>query len=98
MKEIGMEYQVIDACPNAHIIYYGQHASKIEFPQCQISRYQTDQVTKWVPQEVLHHIPIIPHLQRLFRCESIAQFMDYHARNKSGDGVLRMPTYGYAFR
>jgi hypothetical protein len=24
--------------------------------------------------------------------------MDYHARNKSGYGVLRMPTDGYAFR
>ena len=24
--------------------------------------------------------------------------MDYHARNKSGDGVLRMSVNGYAFR
>jgi hypothetical protein len=24
--------------------------------------------------------------------------MDYHARNRSGDGVLRMPIVGYAFR
>jgi hypothetical protein len=24
--------------------------------------------------------------------------MDYHAQNKSGDGVLRMPADGYAFR
>jgi hypothetical protein len=31
-------------------------------------------------------------------CESIAQFMDYHAHKKSGDGVLRMPSDGYAFR
>ena len=34
MKVIGMDYQTIDACPNYHIIYYGQHASKIEFLQC----------------------------------------------------------------
>jgi hypothetical protein len=27
LKEIGMEYQAIDACPNDHIIYYGQYAS-----------------------------------------------------------------------
>ena len=25
MKYIGMEYQSIDACPDDHIIYYGQH-------------------------------------------------------------------------
>jgi hypothetical protein len=51
-----------------------------------------------VPRKVLRHIPIIPHLQRLFRCESIAQFMDYHARNRNGDGVLRMFVDGSAFR
>ena len=28
MKEIGMDYQSIDACPDDHIIYYGQYASK----------------------------------------------------------------------
>jgi hypothetical protein len=28
MKDIGMEYQSIDACPDDHIIYDGQHASK----------------------------------------------------------------------
>ena len=79
MKEIGMEYQDIDACPNDHIIYYGQHASKIECPQYQTSRYRTDQLTKKVPRKVLLHIPIIPRLQRLFRCQSITYFMDYHA-------------------
>ena len=26
MKEIGMEYQAINACTNDHIIYYGQYA------------------------------------------------------------------------
>jgi hypothetical protein len=98
MKDIGMDYQTIDACPNDHIIYYEQHVSKIECTQCLISRYRTDQVTKRVPRKILHHIPIILCLQRLFKCESISQFMDYHARNKSGDGVVRMPANGSAFR
>jgi hypothetical protein len=98
MKDIGKDYQTIDACPNDHIIYYGQHASKTECLQCLISRYRTDQVTKRVPRKVLRRIPIIPRLQRLFRCESIAQFMDYHAHNRSEDGVLRMSTDGFSFR
>jgi hypothetical protein len=34
----------------------------------------------------------------LFKCERIEQFMDYHAHKRSGDGVLRMPTDGSAFR
>ena len=49
MKDIGMEYQTIYACPNDHIIYYGQHTFKTGCPGCHISRYRTDQETKMVP-------------------------------------------------
>ena len=96
MKEIGMQYQVIDACPNDHNIYYGQYASENKFPQCEISRYRTDQVTKKVPRKVLHYIPIIPHFQRVFMCQSITQFMDYHETNISEDGVIQIPADGFA--
>ena len=71
MKEFGMEYNTIDSCPKNDIIYYGEHASKTECPKCGTSRYRTDQLTKKVPQKVLHHIPIIPSLQRIFWCKSI---------------------------
>ena len=72
MKEIGMDYQAIDSCPNDHIIYYGQYALENEFPQCQISRYRTDKASKKVSCKVLRYIPIIPRFQWLFRCQSIA--------------------------
>jgi hypothetical protein len=39
MKEIGIDYQAIDACPNDHIIYYEQYALENECPKCQISIY-----------------------------------------------------------
>ena len=39
MKEIGMDYKAIDACPNDHIIYYGKYALENECTECQISRY-----------------------------------------------------------
>jgi hypothetical protein len=98
MKDIGMDYQTINACPNEHIVYYGQYASKTECLQCLVSRYRTDQVTKRVSRKVLRHIPIIPCLQRIFRCERIALFTNYHACNRSGDGFLRMPVDGSTFR
>ena len=63
MKEIGLEYQSIDACTNDHIIYYGQYASKNKFPQCEISKYRTNQVIKKVHCKVLRYIPIIPRFQ-----------------------------------
>lgn len=97
MKDIGMEYQVIDACPNDHIIYHKQHEFQIEFPECHISRYRIDQITKRGPRKVLFYIPIIPRMQRLFKCTSLAQFMDYHACNRSQDDIIRMPTDGSTF-
>ena len=50
-----------------------------------------------MPHKVLRYIPIIPRLQRLFRCKNIAQFIDYHARNRSQDDVIRIPVDGYDF-
>ena len=98
MKEIGVEYQSIDACPNDHIIYYGQYASENKSPQREIGRYWTDQVAKNMPLKVLHYIPIIPHFLGLFMWQSIAQLMDYHAKNISDDGVLRMPVDGFVLK
>ena len=60
MTYIEMENQSIHACPNDHILYYAEHASKKECPKCQISKYRTDLVTKNVSCKVLFYIPIIP--------------------------------------
>ena len=46
MKEIGMHYESIHACPDDHVIYYNQHEFATECLKCDISRYRTDQVTK----------------------------------------------------
>ena len=63
MKEIGMHYEAIHACPDDHVIYYNQHEFATKCSECHVSRYRTDKVTKKVPQKVLHYIPVIPHLQ-----------------------------------
>ena len=96
MKEIGMDYQTIDACTNDHIIYYGQYELENEFIHCEISRYWIDKASKKVSRKVLRYIMIIPCFQQFFRCQSIAQFMDFHAKNRSRYDVLRMPTDGSA--
>ena len=98
MKEIRMQYETIHAFHDNYVIYYNRHEFATECSECHISRYRTDQVTKNVPHKVLHYIPIIPHLQRMFTCKNIVQFMDYHARNRIQDDVIRMPTDGSSFR
>ena len=52
MKDIGMHYEAIHACPD-HVIYYNQHEFATKCLECNISRYRTDQVTKKVPHKVL---------------------------------------------
>jgi len=39
MKDIGMEYQAIDACPNDHIIYHKPYEFEIECLECHNNRY-----------------------------------------------------------
>jgi hypothetical protein len=51
-----------------------------------------------VPRKVLRYIMIIPRFRWLFRCQSIPQFMDFHAKKKSPDDVLRMPADGYSLK
>ena len=51
-----------------------------------------------MPRKVLRYIPIIPHLQRLFKCNSLAQFIDYHTRNRSQDEIMQMPIDGSTFK
>ena len=93
-----MHYEAIHACPDDHVIYYNHHEFATECPECDISRYWTDEVRKKVPHKVLHYIPIIPRLQRLFWYKNIAQFMDYNSKNRSQDDVIQIPAHGYAFR
>ena len=80
------------------ILFIMDSMYKKKCPQCEISRYRIDQLTKEVPHKVLRYIPIIPRFQRLFRCQSITQFMYCHAKNRSEDGVLRMPADGSALK
>lgn len=63
MKDIEIEYQSIDACPNDHTIYFRQYATILKSSQCGISIYRIDQVTKNLSRKVLCHIPIIPCYQ-----------------------------------
>ena len=71
MKEIGVQYEAIHACLDDHVIYYNQYGFETEHPECHISRYRIDHVTKKVPCKVLRYIPIIPRLQWLFKCKNI---------------------------
>lgn len=85
-----MEYKTYDACPNDHILYYGNNANLQQCPKCHTNRYRQDQLSKKVPYKVLRHIPLKPRFERMFKCKELAKYMDHHAQGRSQDGVMRM--------
>jgi len=82
MKDIGMEYKTYDACPNDHILYYGENANLQQCPMCHTNRYRQDQVSKKVPYKVLRHIPLKPRFERMFKCKELAKW-HLHSTNTS---------------
>ena len=83
LVELGIEYKQIHSCKNDCILYKDKYQDKVECPVCKEKRYRTDLQGPTVPNKVLRHMPIIPRLQRMFRCKSLAQLMDWHAKNRS---------------
>jgi hypothetical protein len=98
MTVLGMDYDTIHACPEDHVLYRGEHSEKLQCPMCNASRFRDDVQGDKVPRKVLRHFPIIPRLQRLFRCKSLAQLMDWHVKNRSTDDVMRVPSDSPAWK
>lgn len=88
IMKMGLEHEAIHCCSNGHILYDGSdHEHLSECPNCGDSRYVRGSDT--IPKKVLRYFPIIPRLQRLFRCPEVAALMKWHATNKSDDGYMR---------
>jgi hypothetical protein len=88
ISNLGMNYESIHACPDGHVLFRGEHAESLSCPQCGKHRYRNVGVSK-VPAKVLRHFPIIPRLQRMYKCKSISEMMTWTADNKSLDGLQR---------
>ena len=71
-------------------LYRGEYQNKVECLVCKENIYRTDVQGHTIPKKVLRHMPIIPRLQRMFHCKSLAQLKDWHAKNMSKDGFMRI--------
>lgn len=71
IKSLGLNYDMIHACPNDCILYRGSYESKDQCPTCGKSRWKVDaqsqKVRKGVPAKVLRYFPIAPRLKRMYR-------------------------------
>lgn len=94
MKDLGLEYKKIHACPNDCILYWKEHELIEVCPKCNSSRWKSDKV----PAKVLRHFPLKPRLQRLFMCSQTAESMVWHHEIRSNDDRIRHPADGKSWK
>ena len=71
IKSLGLHYEMIHACHNDLILYWGKHEKINECPTCGESRWKVDarseKVGTGVPAKVLRYFPIVSRLKRMYR-------------------------------
>ncbi|XP_035843728.1 uncharacterized protein LOC110929331 isoform X4 [Helianthus annuus] len=112
IRELGLSYDKIDACPNDCMLYWKENSKKTECDICHTSRYKanendpddeltipdTDKKIKKIGAKVLRHFPLIPRLQRLFMSSKTAASMRWHEESRTKDGYLRHPADSPAWK
>lgn len=98
LTNIGMDYKQYHACPKDCILYRGRYQSLKRCPICDTPRYRDDLQGATISCKVLRHFLVIPQLQHLFHCKSLAQLMDWHAHHTSTNGMMRIPSDSPAWK
>ncbi|KAK9073871.1 hypothetical protein SSX86_006465 [Deinandra increscens subsp. villosa] len=109
IRELGLTYEKIDACPNDCMLYWKENKNKTECDTCHKSRYKSpendceDESTtldthKKIGAKVLRYFPLIPRLQRLFMSSKTAASMRWHEEGRTKDGYLRHPADSPAWK
>ncbi|BFG20538.1 hypothetical protein CerSpe_068120 [Prunus speciosa] len=97
IKDLGLTYQKIDACPNDCMLYWKESILDDSCKHWGQSRYQKQDVgenddSRKVPAKVLRYFPLTPRLQRLYLSRYTTNHMSWHAKERTNDGILRHPT------
>jgi hypothetical protein len=85
LKIVGVEYISYHVCSNDCIIYRGEYAYKEICLKCGHEKYHKSNKkgkSHGPPHNILRHMPIIPRIQRLFRCKELAMFQGWHALHR----------------
>ncbi|XP_077233608.1 uncharacterized protein LOC143875914 [Tasmannia lanceolata] len=110
IKDLGLDYNKIDACPNDCMLYWKEAANEFKCRTCGASRWRTDAVHpddepsetstkgKKIPAKILCHFPLKPRLQRLYMSRKTTSFMTWHDEGRTKDGILRHPADSTAWK
>ncbi|XP_021770707.1 uncharacterized protein LOC110734887 [Chenopodium quinoa] len=106
VKNLGLDYKRIDACPNDCMLYWKERANDKSCHVCKASRWKLNEKQKeegalpdeGVPAKVLRYFPLKPRLQRLFMCSKTTELMTWHETDRKKDAKLRHPADGHALK
>jgi hypothetical protein len=82
VMKMGLEHVSIHCCRDGHVLYEGKDHQHLE--EClKYSLPWYIQGSNKVPVKVLRYFPLIPCLQRLYRCRAVAELLKSHVTNQS---------------
>lgn len=98
VTSLGMDYVRIHACVNDCVLFRNEHAYLDACPECKEARYKEGMQSNTVPRKVLRHFPLIPRIQHMFRSKGTSDLLTWHAKNRSSDGIMRVPSDSPAWK
>ena len=87
LSALKMPYEQIHSCPNGCILFRKEHEAETYCPKCKASRFlEVDagdgqpkrQLT--IPVKILHYLPFIQRIQRLYMTEETMKQMTWHKK------------------
>ncbi|XP_074351869.1 uncharacterized protein LOC141691017 [Apium graveolens] len=109
IKDIGLDYHKIHACPNDCMIYWRVNEKEDACKTCGVSRWilgekkgaaenDLEKVSSRVPAKVMRYFPLKPRLRRMFMSKDYSELMIWHAVGRKTDGKLRHPADAEAWK
>ena len=109
LREIGLHYIKIDACPSYCMLYSKEHANENECIVCGVSRWKssdvhlTDELNQSlkknkIPAKALRYFPLKPRLQRLYMSSKTASHMKWHVDGCMRGEMMRHPVGSLAWK
>lgn len=109
IKDIGLDYQRIHACPNDCMLYWAENENEEACKTCGLSRWElvenkgageddSKKLIRKVPAKVMRYFPLKPRLQRIFMSKDYSELMRWHATGRKNDGKLRHPADAKAWK
>ena len=109
VRDLGLGYEKIHACPNDCMLFWKQHVNLEACPCCNASRWKTNEASvaskhassnkgKKKAAKILRWFPLKRRLQRLFLEPDLASSMKWHVNGRTDDGVMRHPADSGAWK